>query len=128
MTVTRTPWGEFRTLLHYGALEGKSVKVKELVLKPGEKTSYQFHNNRQEMLIPLNDGLEIQFAEYFEARPAFSCCYVEPKEEHQLINTSESNLVILEIQFGSETEESDITRIFDPHHNVRKDYLNAPNS
>jgi mannose-6-phosphate isomerase-like protein (cupin superfamily) len=125
MTVTKTPWGEYRTLLHYGALEGKSVKVKELVLKPGQKTSYQFHTNRQEMLIPLNDGLVITWAEYQDQRPAFSCCYVEPKEEHQLVNMSDKNLVILEVQFGSETVESDITRIFDPHHNVRKDYTNA---
>lgn len=125
MTVTKTPWGEYRTLLHYGALEGKSVKVKELVLRPGETTSYQYHLNRSEILIPLSNGLDVCFEDVVWSQPPFKPIIFYANEKHQLINCSDRNLVILEVQFGSETEESDIVRIDDPHKDVRKDYTNA---
>lgn len=119
MTVTRAPWGEHRILLQYGCLEDRAIKVKELVLRPGQKTSLQYHLNRTELLMTLNSGLRVELNDCVFNLKRFDCIRVFPGELHQLENTSDRDLVILEVQYGAETNENDIVRVRDPHSKER---------
>lgn len=87
-TVHRS-WGRY-TLLD----EGEGYKVKKLVVDPGCSTSRQRHFGRQEVWVYPGGNVET----------------VGAGEWHQLSNSSESPLTVIEVQTGV-CEEDDIERV-----------------
>ena len=92
------------------------VKVKELVVMPGQRLSMQIHENRSEhwfiskgtaMVYTLNSGTDVELrGEYVK----FDNLHIAKGEWHQLSNESESPLRIVEIQYGESCSEDDIQR------------------
>ena len=105
-------WGSFHTLY-----QTKGCKVKELVIKPGCGISYQKHHYRSEIWF-IRSGEAI--VRYSDNDPAVSqklklyqddIFVVREGMWHQLYNTSNEDVNIIEIQYGLQTSEDDIERL-----------------
>jgi cytidyltransferase-like protein len=105
-------WGEFSELF-----QDDAVKVKELVIQPGQGISYQRHFKRSEIWFVSKGTLKVKHS--FRHHTAYSIhtlnkddvFTVRQGDWHQAYNTSDEPCHIIEIQFGSETSEDDIERL-----------------
>lgn len=107
---TDRAWGNWSVLENYS-----NVKVKELSVNPGQFLSMQRHQHRQEFwfvaegtatvnrLAPSSDIESTTIEQYDHT-------WIGPKEWHQLGNSSDQLLKIVEIQWGDKCEEEDIER------------------
>lgn len=109
---TERKWGYYRVLHE----NDKEVKVKELTVEPGQHLSMQKHNHRSELwfvasgeasLYTINNSSD---AEKIDTYPKFSTIHIRKNQWHQLINEGKEPLKIIEIQYGEECIEEDITR------------------
>ena len=108
---TERPWGYYR-ILH----EVPGMKVKELTVNPGCSLSMQKHQHRAEYWI-VSEGVAVvkSMMSSGYALPAVTLrTHVEFKvpvnEWHQLTNPYDTPCRIVEIQYGSSCDESDIER------------------
>ena len=116
-------WGWWSVLAEYG----KSCKIKELVVKPQAKLSWQRHELRSEVWFVRTGTATIYYSHDNEgAKNVFKVTKVEKQTKrisrymwHCLSNETDKELSIIEIQFGDDCRESDITRKQFP----RGDYL-----
>lgn len=108
---TERKWGYYR-VLHS---DGPSLKVKELVVEPGESLSLQKHNLRSEYWIVSHGTATVKHGTDLDN---LNCSILEKNEEiqilkkewHQLINNTKEELRIVEIQYGVNCIEEDIIR------------------
>ncbi len=107
-------WGKFADLY-----TTTGCKVKELVVKPGQGISYQRHNKRSEVWFVKSGKGVVKHSKDAEPLLNYSLTdvyqhdifVVKQGDWHQLYNESKDDLVIIEIQYGSETNEQDIERL-----------------
>jgi len=104
------PWGSYEILR-----EKEKYKLKEIIVNPGQKISYQSHHQRTEVwVITSGQGivtLEGQKLDCFSGRSFFI-----PKEsKHRIECTSEEPLIFVEVQTGTYFGEDDITRFEDDY-------------
>ena len=107
-------WGKFADLY-----TTTGCKVKELVVKPGQGISYQRHNKRSEVWFVKSGKGVVKHSKDAEPLLHYSLTdvyqhdifVVKQGDWHQLYNESKDDLVIIEIQYGSETNEQDIERL-----------------
>lgn len=110
--IEKRVWGKMSELF-----QDNSVKVKELVIEPGKGISYQRHFKRSEIWFVSKGTLNIKHATRHHAEHRIytlkkdDVFTVKQGEWHQAYNISDSPCHIIEIQFGSETNEDDIERI-----------------
>lgn len=104
-------WGKFSTLL-----TKSNIKVKELVIEPNQGISFQRHLHRSEVWFIYEGSCKVYFQPDdaqkvnmlgFSSGDLFE---VPVNAKHQLINNSESDCKIIEIQFGERVDEFDIER------------------
>ena len=108
----KRPWGAFKVLG-----QRPSYVVKQLLVLPGKRLSYQHHEFRSELwltvegsgtaiiddvVFPLGSGLNLPLL-------------IHAGQKHRIINDTDSNLVIVEIWTGEELREDDIVRHEDDH-------------
>jgi cytidyltransferase-like protein len=105
-------WGKFADLY-----TTTGCKVKELVVKPHSGISYQRHFKRSEIWYVRSGEGFVRFAPR-EAHKSETVklfkddIFVVSKGMwHQLYNESHKDLIIIEIQYGTETNEEDIERL-----------------
>ncbi len=108
---THRPWGYYR-VLH----DVPGTKVKELTVEPKQALSMQRHSNRAEYWI-VSEGCAVVSATsetgyHFPPRTLFKHdeYHVPVGAWHQLTNPFDVPVKIVEIQYGSSCEESDIER------------------
>jgi mannose-6-phosphate isomerase len=102
------PWGSYEVLL-----DAVDHKVKQLVVRPGKRLSYQFHARRSEHwfivsgrgVVTLNDAQA-------EVGPG-STVDVALGTSHRIENTGTDDLVFVEVQHGEYFGEDDIVRLED---------------
>ena len=105
-------WGKFYNLFY-----DENVKVKELILYPGKGISYQKHLHRSEIWFVSKGSCTVKFSENdpekFEEVVLSSedMFHVKSGCWHQAYNENEVECRIIEIQYGSKTDENDIERI-----------------
>ena len=105
-------WGAFSELFCDDA-----VKVKELVIEPGQGISYQRHFKRSEIWFVSKGTLQVKHsfrhhtAHRIHTLKKDDVFTVYQGDWHQAYNTSDKPCHIIEIQFGSETSEDDIERL-----------------
>ena len=109
---TSRPWGYYRVLYEHGP----NVKVKELVVEPGQRLSMQRHQHRAELwfvaagtatVFTLDEDGESDFlAECQEHQNLM----IFRERWHQLANFTDQPLKIVEIQYGDRCVEEDINR------------------
>jgi cytidyltransferase-like protein len=105
-------WGKFLT--YYNS---NSTKVKRLVIEPGKSISMQYHENRSELWFIENGYGEVKsIGANNKVYTIKQLCknesfIVERNQWHQIKNIGDEKLEIIEIQFGSQCTEEDITRL-----------------
>jgi len=105
-------WGEYKILDQPITPSGdqRKWKIKELRINPHQSTSYQVHHNRSEIwLVKHGKGTSI-IGDYSEELYSGKVITINENEWHQIINGTESDLVIHEIQYGWDCNEEDIER------------------
>lgn len=105
-------WGEFKTLY----TSGEKIKVKELTLTPQKNISLQHHKERTECWFVLSGMGLLETGKDFrllskQTITEGSFVYVEPLMWHKLTNVSDTDLKMVEVQFGKRCNEDDIERI-----------------
>lgn len=107
------PWGAWFVLD-----EGPGYKVKRIEVSPGQRLSYQTHEQRAEHWYVVAgtatcvvDGREVVL------RPGQSV-EIAVGEAHRITNQAEEPLIVIEVQRGDYTGEDDITRLDDDYGRV----------
>jgi len=107
------PWGTFENLL-----EADYCKVKEIIIKPGQAPSYQYHFKRSEVWVVIKGHGTLKLNdEEIPAEPG-SVFQIPTEAKHQIRNTGTDDLVFIEVQLGSYFGEDDIVRIEDNYGRV----------
>ena len=108
-------WGSFYNL--FTDIGPTNVKVKELIINPKKGLSFQRHFHRSEIWF-LSKGKCI--VNYSEGAPDEAkeinfnleeSLHIKKEAWHQIINPYNEPCHIIEIQYGSKTEEDDIERL-----------------
>lgn len=104
------PWGAFRVLE-----EGAGFKVKRLVVKPQGRLSLQSHRHRAEhWTVVLGAATVTIGGEVVTLTPGQSID-IGQGDRHRLENLGESEVVLIEVQFGDYLGEDDIVRYEDAY-------------
>lgn len=110
---TQRAWGYYR-VLHQ---DGREVKVKELTVDPGKMLSMQRHNKRSEFwfvahgeatVYTLDTSTDIDLIGRYTTNEHL---WIKTNQWHQLANEGTEPLRLIEIQYGEDCIEEDITRI-----------------
>ena len=102
------PWGEFENLL-----DSELCKVKQIIIKPGQAPSYQYHFKRSEVWIVVQGYGELKQNDHIFPVDKGHIFYIEKEAKHQIKNTGTENLIFIEIQLGEYFGEDDIVRLED---------------
>lgn len=105
---TERPWGYYR-VLH---TEGCHVKVKELVVEPGQSLSSQKHRQRSEFWLVSQGQASVGVGDdeavmHLDEQEGL---HIECGMWHRLFNETKAIVKIVEIQYGSNCIEEDIER------------------
>jgi len=116
------PWGSFEILsefeidnLAFSEEQGYEVVIKKIVVKPGQRLSYQFHKKRKEKWIcvqgrgiVIKNGMEHWFSNG-------NTMNFNPLDKHRIENKMEDmELIFVEVSTGK-FDEKDIVRIEDDY-------------
>ena len=102
------PWGEYH-ILH----DDETCKVKQIIVNPGGKLSYQYHYKRNEVWA-ITEGTGV-----FTLNGVHTICtagdtlIIPTLAKHMIENTSDEPLTFIEVQRGTYFGEDDIVRIND---------------
>lgn len=108
---TQRPWGYYRVLY-----ELPGMKVKELVVEPGKSLSMQKHDLRNEHWHVVQGMGNVKIKNVYKTEERDTLMSKDATINipiglwHQLSNTGEEKLHLIEIQYGSECKEEDIER------------------
>lgn len=106
--VTQRPWG------HYIVLEQEpDYQLKRLTVYPGQSLSLQYHQYRAEHWTVVRGQGIIQIGDVEFSAFVGDYRFIPAGEKHRLINNSENDLVLIEVQIGNYLGEDDIFRLQD---------------
>lgn len=108
-------WGSF-----FNLFQTKNIKVKELIIDPGKEISLQRHFKRNEIWLVSSGACYVTFANNNNIKDTkklklnkYDHYHVPVESWHQIINTFNEPVHIIEIQYGDECIEEDIERILE---------------
>lgn len=105
------PWGYYDILL-----DSDYCKVKKLVIKPKEQTSYQYHHHREESWTIVQGFANIVLNGVSMERIQGQSINIPLNTKHRIHNPSTTeDLVLIEVQTGTYFGEDDIVRIEDSY-------------
>ena len=105
-------WGSF-----YNLFESKDVKIKELIVTPGQGMSFQRHAKRSEIWLVSKGSCVVNYSKDDPDKRnkltlnKFDNYLALLGEWHQITNPFNETCHIIEIQFGDEVTENDIERL-----------------
>ena len=102
------PWGNYTSIK-----SEEGYQVKRISVAPGEKLSLQYHHQRAEHWIVIRGEAKIQIGDKILKAYPGDHCYIPLGEKHRLTNIGDSDLLLIEVQFGSYLGEDDIVRLED---------------
>ena len=105
----RKPWGSEQIIFEAG-----EARVKLLRVKPGQRLSMQYHNEKNEAVMLISGEALILHRGNEEFRPMKKGFVypIDPKETHRLMGQGTTESVILEMAHGS---DEDIVRLADDY-------------
>jgi mannose-6-phosphate isomerase-like protein (cupin superfamily) len=107
------PWGTFEVLY-----EEEGLKVKRIVVKPGNRLSLQSHRQRAEnWLILQGNALVVLDHKHIYLSP-HQVVHIPQNARHRVQNKGAEDLVFIEVQQGSYLGEDDIVRYEDDFNRV----------
>ena len=104
------PWGSYEILA-----DRKQYKLKEIIVNPGQRLSYQSHSKRTEIwAIVQGEGIVTLEGQQLDCYPGRS--FFIPKEQrHRIECTGKKPLIFVEVQTGEYFGEDDIIRYEDDY-------------
>ena len=104
------PWGTFENLL-----DNDVCKVKEIIIRPDQAPSYQFHYQRNEVwVVTQGEGL-VTLDDRNKLVGVGSVIMVPIGMKHRIRNIGNEDLVFIEVQTGAYFGEDDIVRLKDDY-------------
>ena len=104
------PWGWYE-----GVDRGERFQVKQLFVKPGQKSSMQIHHHRSEHWVVVKGTAEVTLSGEKHLLSEDESIYIPLGAPHRIFNPGRIALRFIEVQSGSYLEEDDIVRIDDEY-------------
>jgi mannose-6-phosphate isomerase-like protein (cupin superfamily) len=104
------PWGYYEVLQ-----DTPTFKLKKITVNPNKKLSLQSHNFRSEHWICLSGTGKAQINDELIQLIPDKSVFIKVTDKHRLINDSNDDLVIVELQTGTYFGEDDIIRYEDDY-------------
>ena len=108
--IEHRPWGSFEHLL-----DTDYCKVKEIIVKPNQRLSYQYHHKRSEAWVVVQgiatvtlDGKDINYS-------VGKIVDIPVGMKHRVRNDEKEDLIFIETQTGTYFGEDDIVRLEDDY-------------
>ena len=108
--IEQRPWGSFEILL-----DAPECKVKRLIVKPGQRLSYQHHEHREEYWTLVKGRARVTLNEADTILTEGEQIHIPKKANHRITNDGEEEVHIIEIQRGTYFGEDDIIRLEDDY-------------
>lgn len=105
------PWGEYFVLD-----DSTTHKVKRIVVKPGQRLSYQYHYQRSEVWTVISGEAVITIDDVEKLYKVGEVAQIAKEAKHRVENKGNEDLVFIEVQWGTYFGEDDIVRIQDDYH------------
>ena len=102
------PWGTY-TIIE----DGMCYKIKRIKVKPQASLSLQLHHHRSEHWVVIEGIASIVNGDTMIELKANESTYIPINTKHRLSNTTNEDVVIIEVQCGSYLGEDDIVRFDD---------------
>jgi mannose-6-phosphate isomerase len=106
--VEERPWGYYKVLYHT-----PYTKVKELLVRPGFRSSYQYHNKRSEHWYVVSGTATITLDGETKKLEQYQNADAPVGTKHRIGNDTNEDLVFIEVQTGEYFGEDDIVRLED---------------
>jgi len=110
---TRAPWGYFQVVD-----EGKSYKVKRIVVEPNARLSLQKHAHRAEHWVVVDGIADVTIGPETRRLGENQSAFIKQGEIHRLANPGEALLTLVEVQYGDYLGEDDIERFEDDYKRI----------
>ena len=107
------PWGSYQIID-----QGENFVVKKIVVKPYGKLSLQSHKHRSEHWIIVEGRAEVTINDDITTLEPNQNTYIPPETKHRLANNYDKNLILIEVWYGKNLDEEDITRYEDIYNRV----------
>lgn len=102
------PWGSYDVLV-----DAADHKVKTITVLPGKRLSYQRHEKRGEHWVVVTGTLTVVLEGEIHTRQPGESIDIPRGAAHRMANSTDENVVVIEIQHGDYFGEDDIERIED---------------
>ena len=107
------PWGSYQVID-----QGENFVVKRIVVNPYGKLSLQSHKHRSEHWIIVEGRAEVTINDNITTLEPNQNTYIPPETKHRLANNYDKNLILIEVWYGKNLDEEDITRYEDIYNRV----------
>ena len=107
-TIVNKPWGSFKIID-----EGKKFTIKKIIVNPGGKLSLQSHEHRSKHWLIAEGKAEVIIDKKTYNLKENEHIYIPLGAKHRLANKGSQNLIVVEMWFGENLDENDITRYED---------------
>tara|TARA_B100001996_G_scaffold83663_1_gene61709 strand:- start:536 stop:892 length:357 start_codon:yes stop_codon:yes gene_type:complete len=107
------PWGNFEVIDI-----GPNFQVKRITVLPGKRLSLQSHKHRKEHWVVVLGEAEVEIDSKISNLKISQSIDIPLGSIHRLSNNTNSELIIIEIQFGKYLGEDDIIRYEDDFNRV----------
>jgi mannose-6-phosphate isomerase len=108
--ITDRPWGTYEVLA-----TSDTHQVKRIVVKPGQRLSYQTHEQRSEYWVIVAGTGTVTLDDIQSMALGGDAFIIEQGIAHRIANTGEEDLVFIETQLGLYFGEDDIVRLEDDY-------------
>ena len=113
LEIGHRPWGRYEVL---SVKEG--YKIKRIIVVPKGKLSLQLHQYRSEHWVVVAGEAAVTNGEETLILTVNQSTYIPKQTKHRLENTTDHELVIIEVQLGSYLGEDDIIRYEDMYDRI----------
>ena len=104
------PWGSFEHLL-----DEEYCKVKRIIVKPGQRLSYQYHHKRTEHWVIVQGDAIVTLDDKEHLFTEGMVVEIPVTTKHRVENKFDKDLIFIETQTGTYFGEDDIVRIEDDY-------------
>ena len=104
------PWGSYEVLL-----DTVYSKVKEIIVQPGQRLSYQSHKHREETWTVTHGVLTVVLNDKEHTIYPGESIFIPLGAKHRAWNKTPKSVHFIEVQTGDYFDEEDITRYEDDY-------------
>ena len=108
--IEHSPWGSFEILL-----DEDYCKVKRLIVKPGQRLSYQYHHERTEHCVIVQGEAIVTLDDKEYEYHIGDVVEIPVTTKHRVENKFDKDLIFIETQTGTYFGEDDIVRLEDDY-------------